>query len=411
MPAVRRPGASNQAEKPLGAAPAPSLVLKSSRPLASQKRMRVSTLMMKRRRAGPLSVESQRSGSIAVHGAQEVGQVRAAQHCFHFGGQGQGLGQIPLRHDARVHHQPAVGMDRHRLLTQPVQQGRSVRGAEDVIHRVAPAGRANAVGHREQVQVVVAEQAGGGATEVLQQPQSVERRWASVDQVAQQDDLVTRRRKRQCRQKPLQCGAAALDVADQVGGHLGIVLSEMSISSASLAASFNRPRTGRVSLLSRALLMDTALVLFLILLNGLFAMSEMALTASRKARLQVMVESNESGAQAAMDLHENPTKFLSTVQIGITSIGVLNGIVGDAAFSGPLSAWLVGTFNLPANAAADHGDCLGGGHHHRVDDRVRRVGAQAGGADLPGSGGALGGAADEFFVDGGAAAGQVRSAL
>ncbi len=97
--------------------------------------------------------------------------------------------------------------------------------------------------------------------------------------------------------------------------------------------------------------MDTALVLFLILLNGLFAMSEMALTASRKARLQVMVESDESGAQAAMDLHENPTKFLSTVQIGITSIGVLNGIVGDAAFSGPLSAWLVGTFHLPANAA------------------------------------------------------------
>ncbi|WP_163450982.1 CNNM domain-containing protein, partial [Escherichia coli] len=58
--------------------------------------------------------------------------------------------------------------------------------------------------------------------------------------------------------------------------------------------------------------MDTALVLFLILLNGLFAMSEMALTASRKARLQVMVESGEGGAQAAMDLHDNPTRFLST---------------------------------------------------------------------------------------------------
>lgn len=97
--------------------------------------------------------------------------------------------------------------------------------------------------------------------------------------------------------------------------------------------------------------MDTALVLFLILLNGLFAMSEMALTASRKARLQVMVESDEAGAQAAMDLHENPTKFLSTVQIGITSIGVLNGIVGDAAFSGPLSRWLVETFGLHARAA------------------------------------------------------------
>lgn len=88
--------------------------------------------------------------------------------------------------------------------------------------------------------------------------------------------------------------------------------------------------------------MDLTLLVLLILLNGLFAMSEMALTASRKARLAVMVESGEPGAQAAMDLHENPTKFLSTVQIGITSIGVLNGIVGEAAFAGPLATWLAG---------------------------------------------------------------------
>jgi len=92
--------------------------------------------------------------------------------------------------------------------------------------------------------------------------------------------------------------------------------------------------------------MDTALLLFLILLNGWFAMSEMALTASRKARLQVMVEAGESGAAVALALHDNPTKFLSTIQIGITSIGVLNGIVGEAAFSGPLSHWLEGQFHL-----------------------------------------------------------------
>jgi putative hemolysin len=96
--------------------------------------------------------------------------------------------------------------------------------------------------------------------------------------------------------------------------------------------------------------MDTALVLFLIVINGLFAMSEMGLTASRKARLQVMLEAGESGAQAALDLHDNPTKFLSTVQIGITGIGVLNGIVGDAAFSGPLSQWLSTTFGLHPHA-------------------------------------------------------------
>lgn len=97
--------------------------------------------------------------------------------------------------------------------------------------------------------------------------------------------------------------------------------------------------------------MDVALLVFLVLLNALFAMSEMALSASRKARLQVMLEAGESGAQAAIDLHDNPTKFLSTVQIGITSIGVLNGIVGDAAFSGPLSVWLQQTFPIPEKAS------------------------------------------------------------
>jgi len=97
--------------------------------------------------------------------------------------------------------------------------------------------------------------------------------------------------------------------------------------------------------------MDATLLVFLILLNGLFAMSEMALTAARKARLQVMIEADEAGAQAAMDLHDNPTKFLSTVQIGITSIGILNGIVGEAAFSDPLAAWVVLTLPVGENAA------------------------------------------------------------
>jgi putative hemolysin len=90
--------------------------------------------------------------------------------------------------------------------------------------------------------------------------------------------------------------------------------------------------------------MDVAILFFLIVLNALFAMSEMALTASRKARLQVMLEAGESGVQAAIDLHDNPTKFLSVVQVGITSIGILNGIVGDAAFSAPFAEWIHTTF-------------------------------------------------------------------
>ena len=98
--------------------------------------------------------------------------------------------------------------------------------------------------------------------------------------------------------------------------------------------------------------MDFALLALLILLNGAFAMSEMALTASRKARLQVLLEAGQPGVRAAMALHDNPTKFLSTVQIGITSIGIMNGIVGEAAFAEPLAAWLQHAFTVPARAAA-----------------------------------------------------------
>jgi putative hemolysin len=98
--------------------------------------------------------------------------------------------------------------------------------------------------------------------------------------------------------------------------------------------------------------MELALLVFLILLNGAFAMSEMALTASRKARLQVMAETGQPGAQAAIALHENPTRWLSTVQVGITSIGILNGIVGEAAFSDPLADWLHAALKVGERAAA-----------------------------------------------------------
>ncbi|MFD1712089.1 HlyC/CorC family transporter [Ottowia sp. GY511] len=86
--------------------------------------------------------------------------------------------------------------------------------------------------------------------------------------------------------------------------------------------------------------MDLLIIVFLTLLNGLFAMSELAVASSRKARLAAMEEGGDTGATAALRLMEQPTQFLSTVQVGITSIGMLNGIFGEAAFSGPLAAWL-----------------------------------------------------------------------
>ena len=88
--------------------------------------------------------------------------------------------------------------------------------------------------------------------------------------------------------------------------------------------------------------MDFLLIAFLTLLNGVFAMSEMSLAASRKARLSAMAESGDKGAGAALGLLDNPTQFLSSVQVGITSIGMLNGIIGEAAFSDDLSAWIQG---------------------------------------------------------------------
>lgn len=86
--------------------------------------------------------------------------------------------------------------------------------------------------------------------------------------------------------------------------------------------------------------MDFLLILLLIALNASFAMSEMALVASRKALLSERAKAGNKGAQAAMGLIAQPTHFLSSVQVGITSIGVLNGIVGEAAFSGALAQWL-----------------------------------------------------------------------
>jgi putative hemolysin len=86
---------------------------------------------------------------------------------------------------------------------------------------------------------------------------------------------------------------------------------------------------------------ELLLLLVLIVLNGVFAMSEIALVTARKARLQALVEQGDRGAAAALALHEEPTRFLSTIQVGITSIGILSGIVGEAAFAAPLTVWLV----------------------------------------------------------------------
>ena len=79
--------------------------------------------------------------------------------------------------------------------------------------------------------------------------------------------------------------------------------------------------------------MNLLVIILLTFINGVFAMSEMALASSRKTRLQIWIDAGDANARAALALMDQPTQFLSTVQIGITSIGILNGILGDSAYS------------------------------------------------------------------------------
>lgn len=86
--------------------------------------------------------------------------------------------------------------------------------------------------------------------------------------------------------------------------------------------------------------MEILLLITLILLNGVFAMSEIALVAARRARLARLAEEGDHAAAVAIQLHDEPTRFLSSIQIGITSISILNGIIGEAVLAEPLATQL-----------------------------------------------------------------------
>jgi putative hemolysin len=86
--------------------------------------------------------------------------------------------------------------------------------------------------------------------------------------------------------------------------------------------------------------MEILLLFFLIIINGLFAMSEIALVTAKRSRLSKLAEDGEKSAAVAMKLGQDPSSFLSTIQIGITSIGILNGIVGEGALASPLASRL-----------------------------------------------------------------------
>ena len=86
--------------------------------------------------------------------------------------------------------------------------------------------------------------------------------------------------------------------------------------------------------------MEILLLAALIMLNGAFAMAEIALVIARPTRLSNLAGQGNVSAALAMQLHDDPTRFLSTIQVGITSIGILNGIIGEAVLAEPLARWL-----------------------------------------------------------------------
>src|SRR5258708_20043912 len=104
-----------------------------------------------------------------------------------------------------------------------------------------------------------------------------------------------------------------------------------------------RPEEG-----SSVLYLELGIVAILIVLNGLLAMSELAIVSSRPARLAGLVEKGIGGSRRALALASDPGKFLSTVQIGITLIGVLSGAFSGATLGQRLTQWLVEAGLSPA---------------------------------------------------------------
>lgn len=101
--------------------------------------------------------------------------------------------------------------------------------------------------------------------------------------------------------------------------------------------------------------LDVAIVLALVALNGLFAMSELAIVSARRPRLQAMARAGKRGAKTALELSADPGRFLSTVQIGITGIGVLAGAFSGEKLGGPFGQILAAAFGLDVHLAENIG--------------------------------------------------------
>ena len=106
--------------------------------------------------------------------------------------------------------------------------------------------------------------------------------------------------------------------------------------------------------MSTRITLEIVLILLLVIGNGVFAMAEIAVVSSRKARLRGRAENGDRGAAIALELAEKPEHFLSTVQIGITLVGILAGVFGGATLAEELGV----QFNTVA-WITPHGESVG----------------------------------------------------
>lgn len=103
-----------------------------------------------------------------------------------------------------------------------------------------------------------------------------------------------------------------------------------------------------------AIMFETLFIFLLLIANSIFAMSELAIVSSRKARLQRMAEAGDTRARAALDLANAPDRFLSTIQIGITLVGILAGAFGGATIAEQLGAQI-----STVSMLAPYGEAIG----------------------------------------------------
>jgi len=171
--------------------------------------------------------------------AQEIDPLLALQHGLDLGSQRQRLFQVPLREYPGVYDQVVLLVDGQRTMAQPVDQFVAVGCCQDLVERVIPVSRADAAGHCQQVQVVVAQHGLGAVAHLHHGAQGLQGVGAAVDEVAGEEDTVGRKRRESC-QQILQGGMAALQVSDNVISH-GQCLMSLGPGEGSVMPCINTP--------------------------------------------------------------------------------------------------------------------------------------------------------------------------